>query len=185
MTALPAEFGVPWWKAALIRAVRTAIVIAIPYVPASYSGATPYVTIASAAGLGFVLSILTSLAGIAEAQGVQVAWYFAIVERVVKTVAQALIAAIGNAVLFQDVAWNAVLPVIAAAAFGSLLLGVLKDLPEAPTPLAHPEQSIALGTKTGSIQLVKVVDEGVNLNNVTFKHPTLGDASVRPTREDF
>lgn len=155
MTSIPAEFGVPWWKAALIRAVRTAVVIAIPYLPASYSGATPYITILSAALLGFVLSILTSLAGLAEVNGVQVAWYWATAERVIKTVAQAVVTVIGNAVLFQDVAWNAVLPVIAAAAFGSLLLAVLRDLPEAPTPLAHPEKPAPVGVGTGSLPVVE------------------------------
>lgn len=123
-----------WWKAAFIRAVRTALVVAVPYVPASYVGAVPYLAIASAAGLGFILSILTSLTGLSEADGAKQAYWVAILERVVKTVAQALIAGIGTAVFITDVNWDNLLQMALTAGFGSLLLAVLNQLPEADAP---------------------------------------------------
>lgn len=132
----PVIFTPVWWKAALIRAGRSALVIAIPYIPASYVGNTPYLTIVSAAALGFVLSLLTSLAGIAEAAGVKLAWYYSILERVVKTIAQALVAGVGTAVLFQDVNWSGLLQLAITAGFGSLLLAVLTTLPESDKPVA-------------------------------------------------
>lgn len=129
----PLASGV-WWKAALIRALRTAILVAIPYVPASYFGAVPYLTLASSAGLGFILSILTSLVDLPEADGKAQPWWFAVLSRVVKTVAQAILSAIGNALLIQNVHWSLILQVTIASAFGSLLLAVLTDLPETATP---------------------------------------------------
>lgn len=124
-----------WWRAAAIRAFRTALVVAIPYVPASYLGDVPYVFLASAAGLAAVLSLLTSLAGIAETEGQVETWYFAILSRVVKTVAQALVAGVGTAVIFADVDWTNLGQMALTAGFGSLLLAVLGTLPEAPKPL--------------------------------------------------
>lgn len=125
-----------WWKAAVVRALRTALVIALPYVPVSAFGETPYITIGGAVALGFVASLLTSLAGITEATGVKVTWYFAITERVVKTVAQSLVAGIGTAALIQQVNWINIGGAAIAAGIGSLLLGVITNLPEADLPVA-------------------------------------------------
>lgn len=133
MTQLTA---LPWWKASAIRALRTALVVAIPYVPASYFGSVPYLALFSAAGLGFVLSIFTSLAGIAEVDGNMQPWWYAILSRVVKTIAQALTAGVGTAVLLQDVDWNFLLQTSITAGFGSLLLAFLMQLPEADKPVA-------------------------------------------------
>jgi hypothetical protein len=126
-----------WWKAAAARAFRTAAVVAIPYLPVALSGAE-YLVLASAFGMGFVLSILTSLAGIAEVEGQEVPWWYATLSRVVKTVAQALVAAVGSAVLFTDVNWSTIPALVVSSAIGSLLLAVVKQLPEAPTPVAPP-----------------------------------------------
>jgi hypothetical protein len=129
-------FTKSWWKAASIRALRTALVIAIPYVAGSVAGDLPYVTIASAAGLGIVLSFLTSLAGLAELQDNQQNFYVAILTRVVKTVAQALVTAIGTAVLVTDVDWSAIAGLALTSGLGSLMLGLLTNLPEAAQPAA-------------------------------------------------
>jgi hypothetical protein len=126
-----------WWIAAAKRALRTAAVVAVPYVPVALSGAD-YLILASAFGMGFILSILTSLAGIAEVEGAEVPWWYAALSRTVKTVAQALITAVGSAVLFTDVDWSTIPALVISSAVGSLLLAVVGKLPEAPTPVAAP-----------------------------------------------
>lgn len=123
-----------WWVPALKRSARTAVIIALPYLPAAYANTASYWTLLSAAALGFVLSLVTSLANLQEADGVSIPFAFALLDRVVRTIAQALVTAIGNAVLFTDVDWKVVPAIIASAAIGSLLLGVLTNLPEADHP---------------------------------------------------
>lgn len=123
-----------WWKAAGIRAFRTALLVAVPYVPASLTDTVPYLTIISAAVMGAVLSLLTSLTGLSEADGRVMPWYWAILERVVKTTAQALVTALATTVFITDVNWADVLAITTASAFGSLLLAVLKILPESEDP---------------------------------------------------
>lgn len=125
-----------WWEAAGGRALRTAIVVAIPYIPASYLGQVPYLTILSAAVLAAILSLLTSLAGLPEVSGKQPIWWVAVAERVVKTIAQAAITAVGNALLLQNVHWLDIAQIALTAGFGSLLLAFLKELPEASVPQA-------------------------------------------------
>lgn len=147
-TATFSLFTQAWWKAAVIRAFRTALVTAVPFVPASYIGDVPYLTIASAAGLAFILSLLTSLFGLSEADGKSQAYWVAIIERVVKTIAQASIAAIGTAALFQDVDWHFVLTTSLTAGFGSLVLAVIAQLPEAGTPPTLP----VTGTTSTGVQ---------------------------------
>lgn len=123
-----------WWKAATMRALRTAAVVAIPYVPVSLSG-QDYLIMASAAGMGFVLSILTSMVGIPEIDGDSQPWYFALLSRVVKTVAQALLAAVGTATFFYEVDWSAIPALVIAAAIGSALLFFTRGAPEADKPV--------------------------------------------------
>lgn len=126
-------FSKLWWKAALLRAVRTALVIAVPYLGAGVAlvHGLGWVPVVSAAGLGFVLSLVTSLTGIAEASGGVLPLWYSLLERVVKTLAQAIVAGIGNAVLFQDVHWVVILQNAAVAGLGSLVLAVIAKLPEA------------------------------------------------------
>lgn len=119
-----------WWKAAVIRALRTALVIAVPYVGGASLLGIPWATVGSAAGLGALLSLVTSLFGIAEASGSPKPIGLALLERVTKTAAQAIASGVGTAVLFQDVPWSTVLQAAAIAALGSLLIGVLGFLPE-------------------------------------------------------
>jgi hypothetical protein len=127
-----ALFTLAWWKASVLRGVRTAVVIVIPYVgTVILFKDVDWLTIVSAAGLGFVASLITSLAGIPEADGKKVSIWVALVERTVKTVAQALVVGIGNAVLFTDVNWSNITQAALIAGLGSLLLGVLGYLPEA------------------------------------------------------
>lgn len=124
-----------WWKAAALRALRTAITIAIPYLgTAILFAGVPWLSIASAAGLGFLASLITSLAGIPEAAGGTVPVWLALTERTVKTVAQGIAVGIGNAVLFTDVHWSTILQAALISGLGSLLLGVLGYLPEAADP---------------------------------------------------
>jgi hypothetical protein len=125
-----------WWEAAGGRALRTAIVVTLPYLPAIYVGQIPYLVILSTAGLAAILSLLTSVVGLPEVDGKNPVWWFAIAERVVKTIAQAIVAGIGNAVLIQDVHWPNILQAALAAGFGSLLFAFLKDLPETTVPTA-------------------------------------------------
>ena len=132
-----------FWKAAAIRALRTAIFIAIPYVP-TLIATESYLLVLSAAGFGFVTSIVTSLFGIAETTGATRPWYFAILERVVKTAAQALLTAFGTATLFAEVDWNAVVPLVATAVLGSLLAGFVKTLPETKDPIAEATVAITV-----------------------------------------
>lgn len=124
---------VTWWKAALTRAIRTAAVVAVPYVPVSL-GVSDYLILLSALGMGFILSLLTSLAGISEVDGDEVPWWYAALSRVVKTVSQALITAFGSAALFTDVDWSIIPALVVTSAVGSLLLAVIHRLPESPMP---------------------------------------------------
>ncbi len=124
-----------WWKAALLRALRTAVAIAIPYAGAStlFTG-IPWITVGSAAALGFVLSLLTSLIGIAEASGTLVPVWYSLTEKVVKTIAQALVAGIGSSVLVTDVHWSLIIQSALIAGLGTLLSSLLTVLPAVAVP---------------------------------------------------
>lgn len=125
-----------WWRAAFFRALRTALVIAVPYAPTViYDGA--WGILLSTAGFGALTSLVTSLWGIAETEGVKVHPFWAIFERVVKTAAQSLLTAFGTATMFSEVTWAEVPALVGSAVLGSLLLAVLKQLPESDIPLAQ------------------------------------------------
>ncbi len=137
-TATFSLFTRAWWKASIIRALRTALVAAVPYIPVSYTGGAPLLAVGSVAGLAFILSIVTSLTGLSEADGKSQVYWVAIVERVVKTIAQSLVAGIGTAALLTDVDWPTVVQASVFAGFGSLVLAVIAQLPEAGTPPTLP-----------------------------------------------
>lgn len=122
-----------WWKAAALRGLYTALAIALPYVGGALLTEVPWLTIVSAAALGFVASIATSLAGLPEASGVNLPWWLAAVERTVKTFAQALAAGFIGAVLLTDVAWSTVVQAALISALTSLVRLVLATLPAGPT----------------------------------------------------
>jgi len=122
-----------WWKDAALRATYTALAIALPYLGAATLNAVPWLTVALAAALGFVTSLLTSLAGLPEVEGVHLPWWLAAVERVVKTFAQSLVAGFVGATLITDVDWAFVLQAAALAALTSLVRLILATLPADPT----------------------------------------------------
>ena len=136
--------SVIWWKAAGVRALRTMLLVAVTYVPATATDAVPYVVLGSAALVAGILSLITSLAGIGEVTGVAEPWYFSILSRVVKTIAQALAGGVlANVVFLSDIHWDAVLATTITAGFGSLLLAVLNRLPEVIDPTIPPVVAIA------------------------------------------
>ena len=118
-----------WWKAVLFRMLRTAGVIAAPYVPTILYTAD-WAILASVVGFGALGSFLTSLAGLAESEGKTVVWYYALLERSVKTAAQALLTFAGTATMFSQVDWPQALPFVGTAVLGSLLIAVMGFLPE-------------------------------------------------------
>lgn len=122
-----------WWKDAGIRALYTAVAIALPYIGGSLLTAVPWIAALSAATVGAIASLATSLAGLPEVQGVNLPWWLAAVERVVKTFGQALAAGLVGAILLNDIDWAFILQASALAAFVSLLRLVLATLPADPT----------------------------------------------------
>lgn len=149
-----------WWKDAALRALYTAVAIAVPYVGGSLISEIPWMTVALAAGLGIVASLATSLAGLPEVEGVDLPWWLAAVERVVKTFAQALVSGFVGATLLTDVDWLVVLQAAALSALVSLLRLILATLPNDPTP--QPAMIEA--------ELVSDPSDGV-LRDLTYKHP--------------
>lgn len=137
-----------WWRSAGLRALYTAIAIGLPYVGGALIADIAWLTAASAAGLGFLASLATSLAGLPEAEGVDLPWWLAAVERVVKTFAQALAAGFLGATVFADVSWSTVLQAAAISALTSLLRLILATLPADPTPPAVVMNQTVNGTWT-------------------------------------
>lgn len=121
-----------WWRLAALRALYTAVTIAAPYLGGALIAEVPWLSMLLAAGLGFVASLLTSVAGIPEAEGVILPWWMSALERTVKTFCQALVAGFVGATLITDVAWGVVLQAAAIAALGTLLRFILTTLPEPP-----------------------------------------------------
>lgn len=123
-----------WWKDAALRALYTALAIALPYLGAALVADVPWLTIALTASLSFVASLVTSIAGLPEVEGVDLPWWLAAVERVVKTFAQSLAAGFIGATLITDVDWAFVLQAAALAALTSLVRLILATLPADPSP---------------------------------------------------
>ncbi len=122
-----------WWADAGKRAAYTALVVAVPYLGASLLADIPWVTVLLTSALAFLASIVTSLAGLPEVEGVNLPWWLAAIERVVKTFAQSLAAGFVGATLITDVDWAFVLQAALIAALGSLLRLILATLPADPT----------------------------------------------------
>jgi len=119
-----------WWKAAGFRALRTFLVVITPFVPSISADVSAIVPAASVAGFAAVLSLVTSMGGIPEATGAARSFWAATVDRVLKSVAQALAASMVGAAVFTDLDWTSVAPVAVAAGLGSLLLTFISRLPE-------------------------------------------------------
>ncbi|MFF7683151.1 holin [Microbacterium sp. NPDC007973] len=126
-------FNAAWWKDAGKRAAYTALAVAVPYLGASLLADVPWITVLLTAALAFLASIVTSLAGLPEVEGVNLPWWLAAVERVVKTVAQSLAAGFVGATLITDVDWAFVLQAALIAALGSLVRLILATLPADPS----------------------------------------------------
>lgn len=155
-----------WWKAAGIRALRTAILVAVTYVPASLTDSVPYIVLGSAAVVAGILSLVTSLAGIGEVTGIAEPWYFSLLSRIVKTIAQALAAGVlTNIVFLSDIDWSAVLATTVTAGIGSLLLGVLSRLPEVIDPTLPVTVAIVPEGVTPSSSIT-TVDEALLISDV-------------------
>lgn len=126
-------FSLSWWKAAGLRALYTAVAIAIPYIAAVQLADVPWAMAASAAALGALASIVTSLFGLPESEHVKLPWWMTALERVVKTFAQSLAAGLAGATFLHDVDWPLILQAATGAAFISLLRLILATLPNDPT----------------------------------------------------
>ncbi|MDN3309544.1 holin [Microbacterium oryzae] len=123
-----------WWRDAGLRALYTAIAVAIPYLGATLVADVPWFAALSAALLGAIFSLATSLAGLPESAGVDLPWWLAAIERVVKTFAQSLAAGLVGAVFITDVDWGVVLQAAVMSALLSFLRLILATLPQDPTP---------------------------------------------------
>lgn len=122
-----------WWRDASLRALYTALAIALPYLGGALVVDVPWLTILLAGGLGFITSLATSLAGLPEVEGIDLPWWLAAVERVVKTFAQALLSGFVGATLLTDVQWATVVQAASISALVSLVRLILATLPADPT----------------------------------------------------
>lgn len=136
-----------WWKAALLRALYTAIAIAIPYIAAVRLADVPWGMVASTAAIGLILSLATSLFGLPESEGVDLPWWLAALERGAKTFGQSIAAGLTGATFLTDVDWNVILQAALGAALISLLRLILATLPSDPSP------AIAVLSESGSANL--------------------------------
>jgi len=145
-----------WWRDAGLRALYTAIAVAVPYLGATLIADVPWLTVLLAGGLAVILSLATSLAGLPEVEGVDLPWWLAAAERVVKTFAQSLAAGLVGAVLITDVDWGVVLQAAALSALLSLLRLILATLPadpSAPSPAPSVVQNISVPTPADVVRV--------------------------------
>lgn len=190
-----------WWKAALLRALSTAIAVAVPFTGAATLFTNlNWTVVGGTVALAFLLSLITSLAGIPEVSGNTVPVPLALLERTVKTFAQALVASVGSATLFGQVHWSQDLQLAGLAALASLFRALIVDLPETPSPsvpagavitvnhvasapiAAVPVVSDA-GSATDSASLTTIspaVDESIPVDAAPITDPTT--AHTQPTK---
>ena len=146
-----------WWKAASFRALRTALVLLAPYIPTILYTAD-YAIVASVVGFGALSSLITSLFGIAESEGKTVVWWYALLERSIKTAAQALLTLFGTATMFSQVDWSAAPQLVGTAVLGTLLIAVMGFLPETDDkrPLAVASTNVVIVNEQGKVGEQKV-----------------------------
>lgn len=163
-----------WWKDAALRGLYTALAIALPYLGAALVADIPWLTIALTASLGFVASLVTSIAGLPEVEGVELPWWLAAVERVVKTFAQSLAAGFIGATLITDVDWGFVLQAAFLAALTSLVRLILATLPADPTrvPIDAGEAGPGTVVNITSLATAEEIAAAVDPHNPgKFPHP--------------
>lgn len=119
-----------WWKAAGVRAIRTAAQTAAALIPAAVTiTAVDWPAVAGTAALAAVLSLLTSLGGLPELEAQGMGPVPAACVRAVRTAAQTAVALIPAAATITAVDWYTVAGTAALAAAASLLMSV-GGLPE-------------------------------------------------------
>lgn len=134
-----------WWADAAKRAVNTVVAVVIPYLGVIQFAEIPWPTIGSAAAVAFIASLATSLSGLPETEGVDLPWWLAAIERVVKTFFQSLAAGILPGAVLQTVDWGFILQSAAIAAGLSFLRLILATLPADPT-VARPANVVVNNT---------------------------------------
>ena len=161
-TRTPTVTSAAWWKAALFRALRTAIVIAVPYLGGASLVHLPWLAAGSAVLLGAIASLATSLAGLPELDGGSPIG-LALLERVAKTAGQSLAAGVGTHLLFTTVNWPVVLQTAAIASLGSLFIGVLGYLPESTLPT--PNALVNIAPAASAADVAKVIAASIPAAN--------------------
>jgi len=167
MTITTRLADIAWWRAALLRALYTAITIALPYLGGSLLAEIPWPALALSTSLGFLASVVTSLAGLPESVGVDLPWWLAAIERTVKTFFQALGAGLAGAVLLTDVDWPFVLQSALLAAGLSLLRLILATLPQDPMqgipPARTVNQTIVLPESSDPLAITAAIERARKL----------------------
>lgn len=163
-----------WWRSAGLRALYTAIAIAIPYIAAVQLIDVPWMLALSAAAVGALLSIATSLFGLPESEGVDLPWWLAALERVAKTFAQSLAGGLTGATFLHDVDWSVLLQAAAGAAFISLLRLILATLPNDPTPVIVMAEG-ADGTWTADVADANAAAHKFDEPRTTDRRPRDGE----------
>lgn len=119
-----------WWRAASVRALRTAVAVLIPLVASTTLLGVDWALAGSAFALAIIGSYVTSLAGLKELTTEGVSKLYALIIRIVKQFAQTLVGFIGASALLQEVDWGSALLISATSAVVTFLQGVLTSLPE-------------------------------------------------------
>lgn len=119
-----------WWRAASVRALRTAVAVLIPLVASTTLLGVDWALAGSAFALAIIGSYVTSLAGLKELTTEGVSKLYALIIRIVKQFAQTLVGFIGASALLQEVDWGSALLISATSAVVTFLQGVLTTLPE-------------------------------------------------------
>lgn len=146
-----------WWIAAGWRALRTAIVVTTPYVATVlYDNTVPLILLETAA-MAAVLSILFSIfSALPETTPEATPWGWAVLERIIKTAAQATLTFIGAAATFSEVDWTGAWQFVLTAVIGSALVAFMKGVPEAPLPVAQATVPAISTTPKGETEISAV-----------------------------
>lgn len=120
-----------WFRAALIRAVKTTAQSAIAVIGvAAALDSIDWLAVASTAVLAGILSLLTSIKGLPEVDEKRMSWVEAAALRAVKTIAESAIATFGVASMLSEINWLVVASTAACAGILSVMTSVA-GLPEA------------------------------------------------------